>query len=172
MCENKEKVKILKDWPQPETGAPKPCIYSDDTEFVVMYFTSNAEVAVITFPMVSIFKSGIPNDEVLSSHPLYQKGLTFYGVHSVKNSSWIRELEKQNSVHPQHNKNIFLKDMHHYIFTFHDTTLELVVTEGEFWKPVIHVSNSYQEAKEIFIKSTKFLKNTMLNRTNLTEQSD
>ncbi len=148
-----DKVKVLEDWPKPEAGAPEPCIYADDTSFVMRYYTHDEKIAVIAFPLVSIFKFGSPNDESLGGHPLIQKGLEYYSVHKVENSFWIAELEKQNSVHPRHDPGRYLRDKHHYIFTFHDSTLELVVTEGEHWKPVINIVATEEEAKKLFIEA-------------------
>jgi len=56
---------------------------------------------------------------------LYQKGLRFYRVYEVQNSSWIRALERMNRVHPKHQSGMFSR-YRHFIFTFHDTTLECV----------------------------------------------
>ena len=145
-----DKVAVLNDWPQPEAGAPEPCVYADDSNFVLRYYTENRKIAVVIFPLVEIFKFGSPNDEAMGGHPLINNGLKYYSVHKVTNSSWVAELEKQNSVHPQHSRRYFFKDKHHYIFTFHDTTLELVATEGEYWKPIIKVVNSEEEARTLF----------------------
>lgn len=145
-----DKVSVLNDWPQPETGAPEPRIFADDTRFVLRYYTQNEKIAVIVFPLTSIFKFGSPNDEALGGHPLINNGLEFYSVHKVANSTWLASLEKQNSVHPRHNKMSYLKDKHHYIFTFHDSTLEVVATEGEYWKPVVTVVETEDEAIKLF----------------------
>ena len=45
-----------------------------------------------------------------------------------------------------------MKDKHHYIFTFHDSTLELVAQEGELWKPEITTVSSEEDAQKLFIK--------------------
>jgi len=144
---------VLNDWPKPEAGSPEPCVYADDSSFVIRYYTHDENIAVIVFPLVSIFKFGSPNDESLGGHPLINNGLEYYSVHKINNSTWVTELEKQNSVHHRHDKGLFLRDKHHYIFTFHDSTLELVATEGKFWKPVIKVLASEEEAKQAFIEA-------------------
>lgn len=41
----------------------------------------------------------MPNDESLHGHPLFERGLAFYGAFRVENSSWIRALVRINSVH-------------------------------------------------------------------------
>ena len=150
MFKARDNVKIVEDWPQPEAGSPEPCVYGDDTRLVMRYYTQNNKIAVIIFPLVSIFKFGSPNDEALGGHPLINKGLKYYSVHKVENSFWIAELEKQNSVHPRHDSKSFLKDKHHYIFTFHDSTLELVANEGEFFKPTVYVVSTEDEAMKLF----------------------
>src|SRR5262249_17748356 len=68
---------------------------------------------------------GPPNDEALSGHPLYRKGLRHYGVCEVKNSSWVRALERMNRVHPSHHPRMFSR-YRHFVFTFHDTTFECI----------------------------------------------
>ncbi len=140
----------MRDWPQPSAGVPDPKIFADDTNLVLRYETGKDKYAVVNFPMANQFYFGSPNDEALGGHRLYGKGLKFYSVHEVMNSTWLEELEKQNSVHPQHNKDNYLKDMKHYIFTFHDSTLELAVTEGEYWKPIVTVVKTVDEAKKLF----------------------
>ncbi|NQT91487.1 MAG: hypothetical protein HQ559_01905 [Lentisphaerae bacterium] len=105
-------------------------------------------MAIVKFPHASIFQFGLPNDEALNGHPLYKNGLTSYAVHRVENSSWIQELEERNSVHDQHDRERFLRDRVHYVFTFHDSTLECVVTMGERPATEIHVCPTEEEANE------------------------
>ena len=150
MSHTSDKVKVLKDWPRPEAGAPVPRIYTDESSFVLQYYTSEDEIAVITFPIVHVFKFGSPNDESLNGHVLYGKGLKFYSVHKVENSSWLLELERQNSMHRQHDSKLFLKNKQHYIFTFHDSTLELIATENEQRSSQVTLVASEEEAIKLF----------------------
>ena len=129
----KERAIVLSDWPQPASGAPMPVAVGDDTSLFVRYYTSADKVVVVHFPLCSDFTFGSPNDEALNGHPLWGRGLSFYSVHRVENSSWIAQLERRNSVHPRHEKKQFLEGLSHYIFTFHDSTLECVVNDGKFW---------------------------------------
>ncbi|HEX8863370.1 MAG TPA: hypothetical protein VGC06_30595 [Actinomycetes bacterium] len=55
---------------------------------------------------------GPPNDEALQGHPLVDRGLRPYGVFRVEGSSWIRQLERMNRVHPQHRPEAF-RDLCH-----------------------------------------------------------
>jgi hypothetical protein len=145
---NDERVITLSDWPQPDGGAPMPEVFADDTSLSIMYLTAAGKHVVIHFPSCSVYTFGSPNDEALPGHPLYGKGLQFYSVHRVEHSSWISLLERRNSVHPRHDRQRFLDDKRHYVFTFHDATLECVVNEGKLWKPEIQEFATASEARE------------------------
>jgi hypothetical protein len=130
---NEECAVVFESWPQPNAGAPMPLVNADEASLYIRYRTAAGKIAVVYFQLYNSFTFGSPNDEALSGHRLFGRGLTFYSVHRVENSSWIARLEQQNSAHPNHNKAEFLKDLNHYIFTFHDSTLECVVNEGDLW---------------------------------------
>ncbi len=68
---------------------------------------------------------GPPNDEALAGHPLYSRGLECYGAFEIHGSSWIRELERINRVHPQHSPGLFA-ELRHFAITFHDGLFECV----------------------------------------------
>lgn len=129
---------LLESWPQPNT-TPEAILFVTETQLFLRYFTSHEQTVVIQFPMVKTFQFGSPNDEALGGHPLYRFGLKFYSVHRIENSPWIVELERRNAGHPRHNKEQFMRDAVHYVFTFQDSTLECVVTEGPFWEPKIQI---------------------------------
>lgn len=122
------------DAPPSSTGAPEPCIFASDGEVVFAYWlaspASEAGAAVdrsalVTVKLCRVIKYGSPNDEALRGHRLYASGLRSYSAYEVLNSSWIAELEMANRVHPRHSRAMFA-DLRHYIFTFHDSTLEFV----------------------------------------------
>lgn len=100
-------------------------VYADEHGLLVRYLVNDG-CAIIYFPSCAIFKFGMPNDEAISSHPLYENGLKFYSAQKVENSSWIRCLAKQNSVHDNHDENKFIDGLVHYIFTFQDSVLECI----------------------------------------------
>ena len=90
---------------------------------------------------------GPPNDQALSGHPLTERGLHPYAVFEVEQSSWLRGLERMNSVHPYHPAEHFAK-YEHYIFAFHDTTFECIaesfsisVHRGSVWSVILHAQN-------------------------------
>jgi hypothetical protein len=145
---SEERAIPLSDWPQPDAGAPMPEVFADDNSLSIMYRGAAGKYAVVHFPLCSVFTFGSPNDEALGGHPLYGKGLQFYSVHRVEHSSWITLLERRNSVHPSHNRERFLENKRHYMFTFHDSTLECVAIEGKWWKADIKEFGSAREGRE------------------------
>ena len=83
---------------------------------------ADAGTGVIEFEHCYLTKFGYPNDEALGGHPLAKKGLKWYGVFEVENSSWIAEKTKQNRVNfPSTTEDTRSR---HFIFTFHDSTFE------------------------------------------------
>ena len=151
---SKERAICIPEWPQPDGGAPMPRVFADDCRLSVLYYTNTEKVAVVHFPLCSVFTFGSPNDETLAGHPLYGHGLEFYTVHYVENSSWIALLERRNSVHSQHDQKRFIENKKHFIFTFHDSTLECVVNESNLWPTEIAEFESEGEA-EAFIQSKR-----------------
>lgn len=68
---------------------------------------------------------GGPNDEALRGHPLSGKGLESYRVNEVRNSEWIEQVIRVNSVHPSHRDEPFRR-LHHFVLPFHDETVEFL----------------------------------------------
>jgi hypothetical protein len=56
--------------------------------------------------------------------------LTPYGAFRIQNSSWIRQLERMNSVHRYHRPERYA-ELTHLIFSFHDSTVECVCKSWE-----------------------------------------
>lgn len=83
--------------------------------------------AIVEIIRCSTAKFGYPNDEALGGHPLYSKGLGYYGIFEVLNSSWVTEQERQNRVNFPDRTNMRWK--RHFIFTFHDSTFECLAAE-------------------------------------------
>jgi hypothetical protein len=143
------KVVLLDAWPQP-SSSPEPAVFATDSTLLLRYIASEEQVAIIKFPLVKSFQLGAPNDEALGGHPLAELGLKYYSVHCIENSPWIAELERRNSVHPRHNTEAFLANLCHYIFTFQDSTLECIISQGQWHQPVIELVASAEEAKAIW----------------------
>jgi hypothetical protein len=90
------------------------------------YDTAEDKVAVVTVALCLQVISGHPNDEVLTGHPLYGKGLALYSVHQVQNSSRLAAMERLNAIHPGHLPSEYFKGKEHWVFTFQDATVEII----------------------------------------------
>jgi hypothetical protein len=131
--------------PQSSGGAPLPLILSDEFRVAVAYYTENTPQswdgrsvrmltpdsdepwAIVTFDSYA-HMFGPPNDEAFRGHPLAERGLTPYAFFVILNSSWLRGLERMNSVHPHHSKNRFMQRKHHFVLSFHDSTFECIAS--------------------------------------------
>jgi hypothetical protein len=72
-----------------------------------------------------------PNDEAISGHRLYAKGLEgVLWAGEVHESELIRDLERQNRVHPRHQASRFESLMHH-ILLLKECVAEVVAEEVE-----------------------------------------
>jgi hypothetical protein len=142
--DNLDSVFELEDVPQSSVGAPCPLILCGEqflhlayvvqadlagwdgrTVRIVSQDTPDENCALVRFQSPRAHMFGPPNDEAFTGHPLAGRGLQPYSVAEVKNSSWIRTLERMNSVHPHHRKEEYLK-LKHFIFAFHDSIFECV----------------------------------------------
>ncbi len=145
--DNKDKVIELKDFPQSSIGAPIPTILASEHKVAIAYYLQNTPsdwdgttvkvmdessiepVAIVVFERCYAKYFGPPNDEAFEGHPLANTGLTPYACFEVMNSSWIRKLERMNSVHPYHDKQRFLSIWRHFILAFHDSIFECIATD-------------------------------------------
>jgi hypothetical protein len=145
---NRDEVVQLEDVPQSSIGAPLPVVLSDEQRVVLAYlleepdpnwdgtearvvdYETEGQVAIVTFEGYASYRSGMPNDEAFHGHPLASRGLQPYRVFEVRRSSWVRELERMNSVHPHHRPEDF-DALRHFVFAFHDSTFECVARNFE-----------------------------------------
>lgn len=149
--DRKDKVVRLKNVPQSSIGAPIPIVLAGEHDVLLAYYLQNTpegwdgtsvkivgldsedeSVAIVTFENCYAHMFGPPNDEVFSGHPLSNRGLEPYSAYEVRKSSWIRKLERMNSVHEYHDKRQFMKYKKHFVFSFHDTTFECVAETFKF----------------------------------------
>jgi len=118
-----------------EPGAPCPIVVSSEHGLVVSYWSVETKppkdygptvpIAFLVFHRPYAHQFGPPNDEALAGHPLSSAGLYPNGSFRIDHSSWIRQLEKMNSVHRNHSPEPF-SQMKHYVLVFHDSTFECV----------------------------------------------
>lgn len=122
-----DEVISLEELPQHAGGAPEPAILATNDDLWLAYETApeGEEIAIIRFGLPRAHYFGPPNDETLNAHPLYARGLGFYGIYKINCSFWVRSLEVMNRVHPMHNPKLF-DTLTHYAFTFHDSIFECV----------------------------------------------
>jgi hypothetical protein len=115
---------------RPAAGAPDPFVAANETTVVLGYLptssaTEDPPYALVRFDRVHAHYLGAPNDEAFEGHPLAKRGLSAYGAYEVRNSSWIRSLERMNQVHPRHDAAAF-RLLRHFVVCFHDSTFECV----------------------------------------------
>lgn len=138
-----DQVVELEDAPQSSVGAPLPVIVADedtlqlaccasvpDPDWVGTYVhevnLSNGDpVILVQFEGAYAWFHGPPNDEAFEGHPLASRGLHPYAAFCIEDSSWVRRLERMNSVHEHHDPEGFTC-LSHYVFAFHDSTFECV----------------------------------------------
>jgi hypothetical protein len=142
--DERDSVVKLDDVPRPDIGAPLPAVVASEHHLDLIYLVSEPDpnwdgtyinvvgpdsedrlVARIRFERPYAHMFGPPNDEAFSGHPLAPRGLAAYGVWEVHGSSWLRSLERMNSVHPLHTRDAFAH-LRHFVFSFHDTTFECI----------------------------------------------
>jgi hypothetical protein len=138
--DERDQVVELTEIPEPDVGAPNPHMIASEYRTVIMYerntsrdgadpFSGATSFAMLSCQPIAIYFGG-PNDEALSGHPLYGRGLGPYSAYEVIDSSWIRLMEVRNRVHWRHDPNRFLS-LRHIIIAFHDSILEFVTREFE-----------------------------------------
>lgn len=70
-----------------------------------------------------------PNDEAISGHRLFSKGLgDLLWAGLVEHSSLIMDLERQNSVHPLHDPSRFER-LSHYVVSLKECVVEVVAPD-------------------------------------------
>jgi hypothetical protein len=148
--DGRDRVVELDDLPQSSVGAPCPHVLASEHELLVAFYveerpadwdgksvrvvgpTSIGEpAALVRFSGAYASMFGPPNDEAFSGHPLEQRGLHPYGAFEIRESSWVRQLERMNSVHPYHRPEHF-SAYRHFVLGFHDSTFECVAKGYSF----------------------------------------
>jgi hypothetical protein len=139
----RDRVLPLDDVPQSSVGAPLPVVVADENALRLAYYASVPDsewdgtyvrvvdlgtedpVVLVQFEGAHAWFHGPPNDEAFAGHPLAHRGLHPYAAFRIEDSSWVRRLERMNSVHEHHRPENFAR-LRHYIFAFHDSTFECV----------------------------------------------
>ena len=139
----RDRVVELEDVPQSSVGAPLPVVVADEGTLQLAYCAEVSDpewdgtyvrevdlgtedpVILVQFERAYAWLHGPPNDEAFAGHPLASRGLHPHAAFRIEASSWVRRLERMNSVH-EHNKSDAFARLRHYVFAFHDSTFECV----------------------------------------------
>ncbi len=129
--DGKDKVILLDEMPRMDVGASSPVVFSDGLTTIVSYYlltlprVLSEDRAFVKFSLCLAHSFGLPNDEAFDGHPLAARGLEPFGAYRIENSSWLRQLERMNEVHPNHTPDLFRRHTH-YILAFKDWTFECI----------------------------------------------
>ncbi len=168
--DSKDTVVELSDVPQSSVGAPCPMVLAGEHHLHLVFYlenrspdwdgttvrvvgetTAGESVVLVQFARAYAHMFGPPNDEAFGGHPLASRGLGPYRAHEVRDSSWVRRLERMNAVHPYHKAEHFAR-YRHFIFAFHDTTFECV---AEAFSVSVHSGSVAKVLERAFAESTK-----------------
>jgi hypothetical protein len=109
-------------------GDPDPAWDGTSVTVVSPADTHESTFAVIEFDRHVTVRFGHPNDEVLSGHPLWGRGLQPYAAHEVHNSPLLAEHVRINSVHPYHD-DAGWAPVRHYFLAFHDDVVDILARD-------------------------------------------
>jgi hypothetical protein len=147
--DDQDRVRRLPEVPQSSVGAPLPVVVADEHTVLLAYHArpkpmlkqlveietpqivgarTSGSLAVVSLRRAYASFFGPPNDEAFEGHPLAARGLEPYGAFEIERSSWIREAERRNRVHPYHRADAF-DALRHFAFTFHDTVFEALAVD-------------------------------------------
>ena len=138
--DERDQATELRELPPPVVGAPLPVIVSTEMTVGLAYRVEHRPtaansglrgiVALVTFFEPCAYLFGAPNQDGLAAHPLAARGLRAHGAFSVTNSSWVRALERLNSVSDRRPER--LQMLRHFVLTFQDSTFECAAAAFEF----------------------------------------
>lgn len=86
---------------------------------------SQESTAILSFSGCAACRLGSPNDETISGHPLFGKGIDVGGAYTVVNSHWLIELEKINAKHDQFSLGEW-QNKNHYLILFKNNTFDCI----------------------------------------------
>ena len=142
VSDGRDTIAALPAMPQSSVGAPLPVVLADEDQLMVAYLgeplldqsstgvvhvvnpaTQGQTIVLVEFVRYAAYYHGAPNDESLAGHPLAARGLEPYGAFEMRNSAWVRTLERMNRVHSGHSPERYAR-LRHFILSFHDSTFE------------------------------------------------
>jgi hypothetical protein len=150
--DDRDRVVPIDTIPHADTGTAFPMVVADEDVAVLRYCLIDEDqqerFVILSFEHCWAHYIGPPNSEALHGHPLYERGLSYYGIFEVLDSSWIRLMEERNRVHDKHSPARYA-ELRHFIFSFEDTTFECIA------KGVAVQIMSYEEGAAAFAQIVK-----------------
>lgn len=114
-----------------DPGGTMPEIKSDEHNLEVSFYLMDSNNrGVITFKHFLQYTFGYPNEEAISGHRYASLGLSPFQFVELVNSEVIESIINANRVHPYHSDKDF-ELYRHFIYPFHDTTLEVIAKSYE-----------------------------------------
>jgi hypothetical protein len=121
----------VEDVPPPSGGPAEQRVFVAENSAVLVYRAAEntgGGVAVLRFlPPVAVFH-GVPNDEALVNHPLWGRGLGFYGVYRIEDSTWKAQMQDRGARRDRPRSPVW-SDLTHYVVTMHDSTFECLARD-------------------------------------------
>ncbi|GAB5526198.1 MAG: hypothetical protein Roseis2KO_40700 [Roseivirga sp.] len=115
-----------------DTGGTMPEIAATEHDLSVSFYLSDTEErGILKFKSIVQFTFGYPNEEAISGHRYAELGLVPFTFVEVDGSETIQSIIQANKVHPYH-KDEHFREYRHFVFPFHDTTLEVIAKSYEF----------------------------------------
>lgn len=120
MAEHVDTLELGVTW---DPNDPSAVLLSDDTGRAVLalrphHDDADARCVVVVWRGVRFSSLSDPNDEAVSGHRLYGRGLSeVLWAGSVRDSTLVAALEQQNQVHPHHQASRFGRLQHHVLLT-------------------------------------------------------
>jgi hypothetical protein len=135
-----------REWVQPvdlgitwDPNAPYPClVQTDNHAFLILKLFEDippeGDATSVTAETVGVIEwkglyaslMGPPNDEAISGHRLWDRGLKeILRAGEVFGSEWVRHLERMNAVHPGHDPQRY-QGLRHFVLLFKESTFECV----------------------------------------------
>lgn len=115
-----------------DPGGTMPEISADEHNLkVTFYILDSEDRGILNFNSVLQFTFGYPNEEAISGHRYAKLGLSPFKLVEVGDSEIIENIKIANRVHPYHTDEHF-SEYRHFVFPFHDATLEVVAKSHEF----------------------------------------
>ena len=114
-----------------DPNAPEAVLVSEDSGPAILMLRPRGDDAdgrriAIVWDGASAAAMEPPNDEAISGHRLYDKGLSgALWAAEVLDSEWIADLERQNRVHPLHDPKRF-GDLRHFVVLLKECVVEVV----------------------------------------------